>query len=65
MPRCRRSTATRARSQYGSKFATWNNELESKLKTEWERGLDTTRKGWDDVKSHVRRGYEYETRKPL
>ena len=47
-----------ARQQYGTQHATWNDELEGKLKSEWESAKDTTRRGWNDVKQFVRHGYE-------
>lgn len=46
-----------ARAQYGAQHPTWNNEIEGKLRTEWD-GSKASRK-WDEVKSYVRRGYEY------
>ncbi len=47
-----------ARQQYGAQHAAWNDGLESTLKTEWEEGRGTTGRTWDQVKRHVRRGYE-------
>jgi hypothetical protein len=47
-----------ARDQY-REHTGWTTELESKLKGEWEKARSTTGRGWDDVKGHVRRGYEY------
>ena len=46
-----------ARSQFGAQHPTWNNEIEGKLRTEWD-GSKASRK-WDEVKGYVRRGYEY------
>ena len=48
-----------ARRQYGTQHAKWNEELEGKLKTEWETGKATTKRGWNDVKDYVRHGFEY------
>ena len=46
-----------ARSQYGTQHPKWTNEIEGKLRSEWDG--DKTGRKWDDVKSFVRRGYEY------
>jgi hypothetical protein len=48
-----------AREKYGQTHAQWTNELETTLKNEWESAKGATGRGWDDVKSHVRRGYDY------
>jgi hypothetical protein len=47
-----------ARQQYGAQHASWDDALETKLKTEWESANDTSRRGWNDVKHFVRHGYE-------
>jgi hypothetical protein len=47
-----------ARQQYGSQHKDWNDGLERTLRTEWEEGKSTTGRTWDQVKAHVRRGYE-------
>jgi hypothetical protein len=47
-----------ARSQYGDKHPSWDDKLETTLRTEWDEAKDTTRKAWQDVKSFVRRGYD-------
>lgn len=36
----------------------WDDKVESSLKEEWEKGREATRRGWEDVKAHVRHGYE-------
>jgi hypothetical protein len=36
----------------------WNNDLELTLKSEWSAASDKTGRAWDDVRDHVRRGYE-------
>jgi hypothetical protein len=48
-----------ARSQYGAKHTGWSRELETTLKDEWETGKAKTGRAWDDVRDHVKRGYEY------
>jgi len=45
-----------ARHQYGSEHKTWDDNLEGKLKSEWES--DTGHGTWSDVKSFVRRGWD-------
>lgn len=51
-----------AKHQFGSQYPTWSPDLESKLRGEWEGAKDATRRGWSDVKEHVRYGYEYKPR---
>lgn len=48
-----------ARDQYGSQHPAWNERLESTLKSEWESGKSVTKREWNEVRDHVRRGYEY------
>jgi len=48
-----------ARDRYGSQYNAWSGELESTLRKEWESGQNAPNTRWDDVKSYVRRGYEY------
>jgi len=48
-----------ARDRYGSQYSAWSGELESTLRKEWESGQNAPNTRWDDVKSYVRRGYEY------
>lgn len=47
-----------AREQYGAAHAEWDDDLETKLRVEWERGRDGTRRDWNDVKQFVREGYD-------
>lgn len=47
-----------ARQQYGAQHAAWNDGLESTLKNEWDEGASSTGKKWDQIKNHVRRGFE-------
>jgi hypothetical protein len=46
-----------ARSHYKNHTA-WTNELEDTLKSEWGTARDVTGRPWDDVRDHVRRGFE-------
>ena len=49
-----------AREQYGKDHATWDDDVESRLRTDWEskdKGGSINR-AWNDVKSVVRHGYE-------
>ena len=46
-----------ARQQYGAEHQDWDDNLEGKLKTEWESAKDGTQRGWNDVKEFVRHGY--------
>jgi hypothetical protein len=48
-----------ARLYYGAKHPTWDDELERTLKSEWAAARIATGRAWDDVKQHVRSGYEY------
>ncbi len=48
-----------AREQYGTEHTAWNDQLEAKLREEWDEGKDKTGYAWNDVKHVVRRGYEH------
>ena len=48
-----------ARAQYGQQHTAWTNELETTLKTEWEKGERDVKSNWENVRDHVRSGYEY------
>jgi hypothetical protein len=47
-----------ARQQYGAEHQSWDNGLETTLKSEWEEGKGDGRLDWKDVKRVVRHGYE-------
>lgn len=47
-----------ARHQYGQRYAAWDADLESVLRDEWEREREPQRRGWDEVREQVRKGYE-------
>lgn len=51
-----------ARTQYGTQHTKWNDGLERTLRTEWEEGSKGTGRTWDQVRDHVRLGYERTTR---
>ncbi len=48
-----------ARVRYGQSHGTWDDHLETTLKSEWDSAAKATGRRWDDVRDHVRRGYEY------
>ena len=45
-----------ARKQYGD--AKWDDNLETRLKSDWEGAGDTIHRKWEDVKNVVRHGYD-------
>jgi len=47
-----------ARHQYGAQHASWNDNLESTLKRDWESAEGGAKRKWDDVKNVVRHGYD-------
>jgi hypothetical protein len=47
-----------ARHQYGAEHATWNEGLETRLKTDWEAAEGGAKRKWDEVKNVVRHGYD-------
>jgi len=48
-----------ARTEYGTEHATWNDDVETRLRSEWEsRKGDNTRRNWDEVRHFVRHGYD-------
>lgn len=47
-----------ARDRYGAEHGDWSDKLEGTLKHEWEEAKDAGRRGWNDVKGFVRRGYD-------
>jgi hypothetical protein len=50
-----------ARQQFAAKK--WDDELEKNLRTEWESptNAEATSRKWDDIKTYVRRGYDYKS----
>lgn len=50
-----------AHEEYGQKYDTWNQEVETKLRTEWDD--EKAGRAFDDVKPYVRRGWDYRPRK--
>lgn len=49
-----------AHTYYGAQYKQWDDKLEGTLRDEWEEGHRSggLRGAWNDVKEHVRRGYE-------
>ncbi|MFO1499355.1 MAG: hypothetical protein U1G07_13330 [Verrucomicrobiota bacterium] len=50
-----------ARQHYATQYQTWNDKLESQLRSDWE----TAREGkhdWDDYRSSIRRGWDYQVK---
>ena len=50
-----------AHQQYGEKYDHWDQEVETKLRTEWDP--DKAGRSFDDVKPFVRRGWEFRPQK--
>jgi len=46
-----------ARSHYATPGG-WSSEVEGTLKREWNEGREKTSHAWEDVRDHVRRGFE-------
>lgn len=52
-----------AHSQYGKRYTSWNNELESQLQTDWR---DTyTDREWQLYRDSIRRGWDYQDKDRL
>lgn len=49
-----------ARRQYGTKYPTWNNEVESHLKREWDDIAPSRRGTWEQDRAVIRRGWDYD-----
>lgn len=52
-----------ARQEYGAEHQSWNERLESALRTEWEKDSNPHRSRWNEIKAIVRRGYEQAARR--
>ncbi len=50
-----------ARTRYAERAA-WDDELEGRLKEDWERSSPRARGDWEHVKNYVRHGWEYRQR---
>jgi hypothetical protein len=48
-----------ARRQYGSSYSQWNDDLEARLKKDWETVRGDTGASWDRARRAVRRGWDY------
>jgi len=51
-----------ARAHYTREHASWNDKLESELRTQWEKTEDGAVRAWSDVKHHVKYGYDYRSK---
>lgn len=49
-----------ARRQYGHTYPKWDDQLESRLREDWESTYPDPYEGWEQTQSAVRRGWEYE-----
>jgi hypothetical protein len=49
-----------ARRQYGDTYPEWNDQLQSRLRTDWETTYPGADEDWIQYQSAVRRGWEYE-----
>ncbi len=52
-----------ARQYYGSRYSSWDNALESRLREDW-RATGAASDDWDQYRSAVRRGWDYERTEP-
>lgn len=50
-----------ARREYGRKHSSWDDDLEGRLRSEWEDPSNKAGQSWDDVKPLVRRGWDQGT----
>ncbi len=50
-----------ARQQYGAQHTAWTTDLETTLKSDWEKGEHDVKSNWENVRDHVRRGYDYKS----
>jgi hypothetical protein len=51
-----------ARSYYGAQHPAWGPELEEKLRAEWNAAQGASLPDWNEVRPHVRYGYDYKPR---
>jgi hypothetical protein len=49
-----------ARSQYGERYSSWNDELEDELKRDWGEMDAESRRDWPRYRETVRRAWEYD-----
>ena len=52
-----------ARREYGSKYPTWNEDVESHLKREWEALSPSRKQPWMQDRAAIRRGWDFEAEK--
>jgi hypothetical protein len=48
-----------ARSHYGTKYSTWNPELEKELKRDWSETNGNEEAEWESQSQYIRSGWEY------
>jgi hypothetical protein len=51
-----------ARRYYSSRYPSWNNELETRLREDWRSTSDSD--DWELYEPSIRRGWEYDDRMP-
>jgi hypothetical protein len=51
-----------ARSEYGDEYPEWDDELEDRLKGEWEMIAPSRRQTWMQDRAIIRRGWDYDHR---
>lgn len=49
-----------ARRHYGSQYSTWNDDLEGRLRMDWDNSYRDQGYDWDRYRSHIRRGWDYD-----
>lgn len=49
-----------ARSNYGDEFPEWNDDLEDRLRDEWEEIAPDQKQTWMQDRAAIRRGWDYE-----
>ena len=48
-----------ARMHYGSKYNTWNDDLEKNLRSDWDTTYPSSQSTWERNRDAVRRGWDY------
>jgi hypothetical protein len=49
-----------ARSKYGSEYSEWDDELEARLKGEWDEIAPARKQTWMQDRAAIRRGWDYD-----
>lgn len=50
-----------ARKHYGDTYRDWNDDLESRLRSDWSSTYGATDDDWGRYRSYVRRGWDYDS----